>query len=117
MSRSSLIQKNDRQRCINHLKKVMYSKNGIDYTDYYNLAVQEKYANFVLYVKKLNDRQKEWALFHRNKLLVRAQNTNNIRKAAFRRLKESILERLKAFVLSTAAVGIFTNRFSKLLHP
>ncbi len=97
MSRSSSIQKNDRQRCINHLKKMMYSKNEIKYTDYYNLAIQEKYANFVLYIKKLNDRQKEWALFHRSNLLVGGQKTNNICEAAFRRLKESILERLKAF--------------------
>ncbi len=96
VSANSSIRKEDQYRCFIHVKNMMYSKNDNEYKEHFNLASQETYENFVSYVKKQDKRREEWVLLYRRSLPACGQNSNIISDAAFRILKEYILERLKA---------------------
>ena len=51
------------------------------------------YPQFVKYVSDLCSRKEEWALCFRDNVPNRGHNTNNVVEAAFRVLKDSILNR------------------------
>lgn len=56
-----------------------------------------RYACFGTYMSNLYERRQVWAQAFRKHLLIRGNNTNNYAEAAMRVLKDSILQRSRAF--------------------
>lgn len=67
---------------------------------YHNLlndTCANKYPNYLKHIMSFMNRQTEWALCYRHKLLVRGDNTNNLCESAMMILKDYILQRVKAY--------------------
>ena len=56
-----------------------------------------RYTKFRAYLENLYGRKDEWALYNREAMPVRGNNTNNIAEAAMRIVKDKILHRTKAY--------------------
>lgn len=90
-----------RQILYNEIKHMMYSKSNEELELLYTKVIQnnltKKYPKFESYVLNLYERRHEWALCLRKSIITRGQNTNNISEAGVKIVKDTILDRTKAY--------------------
>lgn len=81
--------------------KLLYTREietfHISYDNILKDKICVKYDKVISYLSNFKVRAKEWACCYRQELLTRGNNTNNFCEAAFRILKDKILNRTKAF--------------------
>jgi len=80
---------------------MLYSKTFVEleifYQEIMNDDLTKQYSRFESYVVGLFQRCNEWALCLRQSLITRGQNTNNICEAGVKIVKDTILDRTKAY--------------------
>eukprot|EP00745_Piridium_sociabile_P033819 TRINITY_DN58127_c0_g1_i1.p1 TRINITY_DN58127_c0_g1~~TRINITY_DN58127_c0_g1_i1.p1 ORF type:complete len:269 (-),score=45.25 TRINITY_DN58127_c0_g1_i1:4-810(-) len=80
---------------------MLYATNPEELNTRYETAMFDQllqgHPKVLTYVNKMYDRRELWAICHREKLLIRGNNTNNFCETAMRVLKDQILNRTKAF--------------------
>lgn len=80
---------------------MLYSKTFEELEMFYHEVINDeltkKYSRFETFVVGLFQRRNEWALCLRKRLITRGQNTNNICEAGVKIVKDTILDRTKAY--------------------
>ncbi|KAK3928292.1 Proepiregulin [Frankliniella fusca] len=98
------VKKEERTLIYDDFKKLVSCKSETDFEENYQQILSNDIwlkNNIALnHLKKdLIPRAREWALCHRQDLILRGNNTTNYTESSFRQLKDLIFERLKAFNL------------------
>ncbi|XP_071511719.1 uncharacterized protein [Diadema antillarum] len=95
------INKDHRQSLFLYVKQMMYATDPHAVEAAYQRARSDptvvRYHGYGAYLESLYERRQVWAQAFRLGLRIRANNTNNYAEAAMRVLKDSILQRSKAF--------------------
>jgi len=92
----------DRQECFSYISQMLYCLTEHDCMEAFTTAslsaVAQKYANFQKYLSDLyEDPKNSWALYRRQELPTRGNNTNNTIESAFRVLKDKVFDRTRAY--------------------
>eukprot|EP00057_Strongylocentrotus_purpuratus_P026365 XP_011680839.1 PREDICTED: uncharacterized protein LOC753067 [Strongylocentrotus purpuratus] len=95
------IQKHHRQGLFFHVKNMVYAEDATAVEAAFESAISDpaviRYPGYRAYINSLYERRQVWAQAFRIGLRIRANNTNNYAEAAMKVLKDSILQRSKAF--------------------
>ena len=100
------IEHHEKAILIHMFKNLVYSKTDEEFDSYENKMrenqVFQKYINYQKYVDNLLERKDEWSLLFRinKKLPTSNQNTTNICETSFRREKEEVFNRHRAYNLT-----------------
>lgn len=91
----------DRQECFACLSKMLYCLTEEECVDTFINSLEsdvlQKYENFHKYLSDLYDDRQSWALYRRQQLPTRGNNTNNTIESAFRVLKDKVFDRTRAY--------------------
>ncbi|XP_030838984.1 uncharacterized protein LOC756446 isoform X2 [Strongylocentrotus purpuratus] len=95
------IKKDHRQSLFALVKAILYADDFSGVESAYDRAQNHpdvrRYPGFATHLETLYDRRQVWAQAFRLNLRIRGNNTNNYAEAAMRVLKESVMQRSKAF--------------------
>jgi len=95
------IRMDHRQECFGYISQMLYCLTEVECAEAYSKAlssaVVQKYDGFAKYLSDLYDDRQSWALYSRQELPTRGNNTNNMVESAFRVLKDKVLERTRAY--------------------
>ena len=91
----------DRRECFSYVSRMLYSVTETECAEANNQAVNssmaDDYPNFEKYLSDMYSDRQSWALYRRQELPTKGNNTNNMVESVFRVLKDKVFDRTRAY--------------------